>query len=569
VTPEPRPGPRTAKELLRHARWRQWPQLLAASGLAVGNQASEVLVPVVVGVVVDRALVTGDRAALGRWIVVLVALYLVQSLCDRYGQRRTHLGAVLVEQDLRLGVLRRVVAPVGGAERGRLPGELVAITTTDVWRIAFVNYLVPLAAAALVGVAVGAAALLASSIPVGLTALLAAPVVLLAVHALGRPLQARNEAQQERAAEATGVAVDLVRGVRVLKGIGAETPARARYRTVSRRSLGAALALARADAAHQGGVVLLNGLYLVLVGTVGLVQASHGNLTAGQLVAVIGVAQLLLGPMATVAELSAATAAGRAAAGRVATVLSAPPAVAAGVPDGPEPSGAGALRFDGVRAGPLVDLSLAVAPGEVLGLVTDDPAVAAAVVRCLSREQDPDAGTIALDGVALTDLDPERARAAMVATVHDSALFGDSVAATLASLGADEEAAAEAVAAAQLDDVIQTLPDGLATVLAERGRTLSGGQRQRVALARALAARSPVLVLHEPTTAVDPMTERRIADGLRRVRAGRTTVLVTTSPTLLGATDRVVVLTGGRVAAEGAHADLLGSDPAYRDLVLA
>ncbi len=562
---------RTAKEVLRHARWRQWRQLLAASGLAVTNQASEVLVPVVVGVVVDRALVTGDRGALARWVVVLLALYLVQSLSDRFGTRRTHYGAVLVEQDLRLAVLRRIVAPAGGAEQGRLPGELVAVTTTDVWRIAFVNYLVPLAAAALVGVGVGGAALLASSVPVGLTALVAAPLVLGAVHLLGRPLQARNEAQQERAAEATGVAVDLVRGVRVLKGIGAEGAARSRYRTVSRGSLGAALALARVDAAHQGGVVLLNGLYLVLVGAVGLVQASHGALTPGELVAVVGVAQLLLGPMATVAELSAATAAGRAAAGRVATVLSAPPAVGGSADIAGSAAGevVGALRLERVAHGALAELSLDVEPGSLVGLAVDDAATATALVRVLARELDPDAGTLVLDGVDVLAADPDGIRRSLLVAGHDGALFDDTLADTLVALGAEPDAVAEAAEAARLDDVVAALPDGMATVLAERGRTLSGGQRQRVALARALAARPPVLVLHEPTTAVDPVTEKGIADGLRRVRAGRTTVVVTTSPTLLAATDRVVVLAGGRVVGDGAHADLLATSAAYRDLVLA
>ncbi len=559
----------TPRGLLRHARWLHWRHLLAASGLAVANQASEVLVPIVVGVVVDRALVTGDRGALARWLAVLVVLYLVQSLSDRFGQRRTHFGAVLVEQDLRLGVLHRVVAPVGGAERGRLPGALVSITTTDVWRIAFVNYVVPLTAAAIVGVTVGSSALLAFSVPVGLTALLAAPVVLGLVQLLGRPLQDRNAAQQEQAAEASGVAVDLVRGVRVLKGIGAERPAQVRYRAVSRRSLSAALSLARADVAHQGAVVALNGMYLVLVGTVGLVQASHANLTPGQLVAVIGVAQLLLGPMATVARLSAATAAGRSAASRVSSVLAAPPGVAPGDANDPAPTDVGALCFDRVTIGPVADLSLTVATGELVGLVVDDPAVAEAIVRCLSREQDPDAGTISLDGILLATADPDRVRVAMLATVHDSALFEDSLSATLASLGGDETAVAEAADAAQLDDVIRALPEGMATVLAERGRTLSGGQRQRVALARVLAARPPVLVLLEPTTAVDPVTERRVAEGLRRVRAGRTTVVVTTSPILLQATDRVVVLAGGQVTAEGSHGYLVTTDPAYRDLVLA
>ncbi|MGW1934268.1 ATP-binding cassette domain-containing protein, partial [Streptomyces sp. NPDC001919] len=100
-------------------------------------------------------------------------------------------------------------------------------------------------------------------------------------------------------------------------------------------------------------------------------------------------------------------------------------------------------------------------------------------------------------------------------------------------------------------------------------RSLSGGQRQRVALARALAADRPVLVLHDPTTAVDTVTESRIAAGLREVRRDRTTVLVTTSPALLAVTDRVVVLEDGAVRAAGHHTELLAADATYRAAVLA
>lgn len=557
----------SAREVLRFARWRQWRQLVAASLLSIANQTGEVLTPIVVGVVIDRAVVTGDGAALLRWSVVLVALYLAQSLSYRYGQRRTHYGAVLVEQDLRLAVLARIVAPVGGAERGRLPGDLVSVNTVDVWSIAFVNYLVPLTAAALVGVVVGGAVVTTYSVPVGIVVLAGAPPVLALVHLLGRPLQVRNQAQQEGAADAAGVAVDLVRGVRVIKGIGAERSAQVRYRDVSRRSFDAALALARADAAYQGVVILLNGLFLVAVGYVGLAQASQGSLTFGQLVAVIGVAQFLLGPMATIAEFSAASAAARASAGRVADVLAAPAAVAPGTV---APTvGAGGLSFHDVAVGPLTSLNLAVAPGEVLGVVAADPAAAAAFVRCLSRELDPEHGTVKLDGVSLTELAPDDARVQMLATVHDTALFDESVHAALVSLGAGPETVDRAIAAAQLGDVLQARPGDGGTSVSERGRSLSGGERQRVALARSLTSSAPVLVLHEPTSAVDSVTERRIAQAAVDLRRGRTTVLVTTSPALLQVTDRVVMLADDGVAAEGTHGHLLATAPAYRELVLA
>jgi len=129
--------------------------------------------------------------------------------------------------------------------------------------------------------------------------------------------------------------------------------------------------------------------------------------------------------------------------------------------------------------------------------------------------------------------------------------------------------AAAALVASAADEVIASLPGGVDTDLTERGQSLSGGQRQRLALARALAAEPPVLVLHEPTTAVDAVTEARIAAGLRSHRAGRTTVVVTTSPALLAAADVVVLLEGGRVVDTGTHADLVARNPRYAEVVLA
>jgi putative ABC transport system ATP-binding protein len=125
------------------------------------------------------------------------------------------------------------------------------------------------------------------------------------------------------------------------------------------------------------------------------------------------------------------------------------------------------------------------------------------------------------------------------------------------------------MAAADADEVVRALPHGPGGRIGEQGRALSGGQRQRVALARALAADPPLLVLHEPTTAVDAATEAKIAAGLRTLRAGRTTLLVTTSPILLRGCDRVLLLDHGSVRAQGTHRELNREQPGYRTAVMA
>ncbi|HSK95692.1 MAG TPA: ABC transporter ATP-binding protein, partial [Euzebyales bacterium] len=203
--------------------------------------------------------------------------------------------------------------------------------------------------------------------------------------------------------------------------------------------------------------------------------------------------------------------------------------------------------------------------GELLGIVAPDPAAANALLACLGREVDPSEGVVELDGVAVPALTIDEVRAAMLVAAHDADLFEGSLISNVSSSTVDERV----LVAAGADEVAHALPDGVRTELTERARSLSGGQRQRVALARALAVDAPVLVLHDPTTAVDAVTEARIAEGLRELRAGRTTILVTTSPALLAVADRVVVLANGTIAAEGVHQDLAATNADYRTAVLA
>jgi putative ABC transport system ATP-binding protein len=259
----------------------------------------------------------------------------------------------------------------------------------------------------------------------------------------------------------------------------------------------------------------------------------------------------------------------RGSASRLASMLSTPPAVSPGADVLSSPV-RGEVRFRAVSHAELRGLDLHVPAGEFVGVVTPDPAVAGALLACLGREVDPSAGSVELDGVALPSLEIDHLRAAVLVAAHDADLFeGTLISNVSARLAATIDVDERVLVAAGADEVAHALPDGVHTELTERARSLSGGQRQRVALARALAVDAPVLVLHDPTTAVDAVTEARIAGGIRELRAGRTTILVTTSPALLAVADRVVVIENGTVTAEGAHQDLAASHPTYRSAVLA
>ncbi|MFF1419947.1 ABC transporter ATP-binding protein [Streptomyces sp. NPDC058280] len=555
--------------VLRRALADQRRRVVGASLLGTAHQACEALVPVVIGLVIDEAVATGSSGALLRWLLVLAGLFLVLSTCYRNSARLTEGAGEGAAHRIRQDLADRVLDPRGGADSGRLPGALTAVATGDARRVGSVVSALPYALSAVAGLAVSAVALLRISVPLGLLVLLGVPPLLWIGHLISRPLERRSEAEQEHAAHASGVAADLVSGLRVLKGIGAESAAVSRYRETSRSSLSAALRAAGSRAWHDGAILALTGIFIAVIGLVGAHLAMRGTISVGELVAAVGLAQYLLGPFQLLTYVNGEFAQGRASAGRVAEILASTPAVVAGKATLPEPV-LGRLRLRGVTQGALRGVDLDIAPGSLVGVVTRDPAAANDLLLCLGRELDPAEGTVELDGVPLTDLDPGDIRRMILVAHHDADLFEDSLLANVRA-GADTARAeiGPALAASAADDVARALPEGVDTVLTERGRSLSGGQRQRVALARALAADPPVLVVHDPTTAVDTVTEARIAARLRDLRRSRTTVLVTTSPALLAGTDVVVMLDNGRVTARGSHPELVGAHETYRSAVLA
>lgn len=560
------PTPASGKQLLRAALGAQRRRLAASSVLFAAHQGGEALVPLLIGVVIDQAVAGGDTAALLWWLGALAGVFLVLSLAWQLGLRRAQLAALRAGQRVRLDLAARVLHPCGGADDARLPGELVNVATEDAARLGRVGFGLPPAVSALAGVGVAAAALLWVSVPLGLVVLFGTPPLLAGLRLLSRPLEHRSRAEQHQAGQASGIAADLVDGLRVLKGAGAAQQARERYRVASRSSLAATLRATRAQAVYKGGFLAANGVLLALVALVGGLLAMGGEISPGELVAGVGLAQYLIGPLGVFGWFTGVLAQGRASADRVAAVLSAPPAVTAGAGALPTPV-RGELALCGVREGALAGVELTAHAGELLGVVAE-PAEATALLRCLGRDADPQAGHVAIDGVALAELDPADVRSVVLVSAHDAALFEDSLAANAAAAARPGAHVDAAMRAARADDVARALPGGAASTVGEAGRSLSGGQRQRVALARALAADPPVLVLHDPTTAVDPVTEARVAEGLRELRRGRTTILVTTSPALLAVADRVVVLVDGMAGAEGTHAELARTCGAYRRAVL-
>ncbi|BFU45166.1 ABC transporter transmembrane domain-containing protein [Krasilnikovia sp. MM14-A1004] len=568
----------TAREVLRDAVGGQRRLVAAAAVLAAGHQIGEAAVPVLIGWIIDRAMTgRGGPATLLGGLVLLAAAFAALSLSFKYGLRLGERAAFRSAHHLRMRIVGRLFDD-RGARTGRLTGELVNLSTDDAQLVGDTNLAWPRAVAAVVGLLAGGAALLSYSVVLGAVVLVAVPVLLRVSHVSGRPLARRAEAGQGQAAAASGLATDLVAGIRTLKGIGAERAAALRYRATSQRSRDAAIRVAAAQSALDGSMIVMTGVLLAVVAALGGHLAATGRISIGDLVAAVGLAQFLVWPLSQFSWVNGQLATGRAGAARIADLLASPPAIHSGTLA--VAAVRGALRVHAVTYRNLVDVDFTVGAGEFVGVVTT-PAEAADLLDCLRRRALPDRGAITVDGVPLTDLDARTARRVLLVADHHADLFAGTVAGNVAASRTTTSAMTVAaketgtvagnaasgtgmVAVALTAARIDGLADGADTVVTPHGGSLSGGQRQRVALARAIAADPPVLVLHDPTTAVDAVTETAIAAGLRRARRGRTTLLITTSPALLDTADRVIHLRGGAVAGTGAHRDLAAADPGYR-----
>ncbi len=539
------------------------------------------MVLVVVGAVIDRAVATGDVSSLLLWVGLLALLFVCLSASGCSAIWVNDRAALNVAHDVRMKVVGRVLEPGGiPAEKAAPPGELVSLATSDADQIGASAFALASLAGAVSALVVSAVVLLGISVSMGLVVLLGLPPLLVLIRFAVRPLARRAETEQAAVAGAVAVATDVIGGLRVIKGLGAELTAALRYRLASRKSLTASLASAKVEAAGVGVLLSLTGAFMAVVALVGGRQAASGEISIGQFIAAVGLTQFLIGPFSRLAEVGALFARARASAGRISTLLETPTAVSddprkdfprKDVPRKDVPRNAaatveprGRIAFDSVAYGPVRNLTVNIGPGEFVGIAAGGEE-AEALIPLLERSTDPDSGTIYLDDAPLPSLPLDALHEAVLVAPHDPELFSGTLA---ENVHPDEKRREAALVAAGADEVAGALPNGALTTLGEGGRSLSGGQRQRVALARALASGAPVLVLHDPTTAVDAVTEHGVAERLRAVRAGRTTILVTTSPALLSVSQRVLFIRDGAVAAEGTHRSLVASSEAYREVVL-
>jgi ABC-type multidrug transport system fused ATPase/permease subunit len=334
----------------------------------------------------------------------------------------------------------------------------------------------------------------------------------------------------------------------VLRGIGGESAFFRRYHDRSQEVRHTGVRVALPQSTLDAGQVFLPGVFIVIVTWLGARLALDGEIGVGELIAFYGYAVFLVLPLRTAAEAVDKITRALVGARRMLDVLEVKG-------DTPEPDAPAAEPPPGA---PLLDplSGLVVEAGKLTCIVSSDPDQAAAVADRLGRFGGDD--SVLLGDVPLAELPTEVVRRRIVVSEADPMLFSGTLRQVLDPWGRfDDDDILAAVSVADAEDVLDALPEGLDTSVDERARSFSGGQRQRLVLTRALLSDAEILVLVEPTSAVDAHTEARIARRLHYARAGRTTVIASTSPLVVDQADRVVLIEGGRVVAEGTHRELL------------
>jgi ABC-type multidrug transport system fused ATPase/permease subunit len=434
-------------------------------------------------------------------------------------------------------------------------GEVVAIGTNDLSHLGNAMDITARAGGAVVSFLLVAVILLRTSTTLGLVVLLGVPLLLLAIGPLLKPLQKRNLAQREMMGELSNLATDIVGGLRVLRGIGGEAAFHERYVRDSQKVRRAGVQVGRLQSLLDAAQILLPGIFVVLVVWLGARFAVQGRISAGELVAFYGYAAFLMIPLRTATEFANKWIRALVAARRVVRVLALEPEEPdTSTGEGPAPEAE------------LVDVAsgLRLPHGRITAVVSNPPEASAEIADRLGRYAP---GEVRWGDVPLASLPREVVRRRIVVSDTGSTLFSGRLDRQVDVRGNGEAGVAAALFAASADDILETLPDGMHSVVTERGRSFSGGQRQRLVLARALAAEPEILILVEPTSAVDAHTEARVATRLRDHRKGRTTMVATSSPLLLDHVDAVAFVEHGRVVAFGRHRDLLHDVPAYRAVV--
>jgi ATP-binding cassette, subfamily B, bacterial len=567
------PKDRWLRRLAAHC-WRYRNLTLMALGGSLLATVATAVIPLIQRNIIDNAILTHRQQI---WPGALLMIFAALLTFGGVYVRRYRGGQLSldVQHSLRtelFGSLSRL----DGARQDQLhTGQIVSRSISDLNMVQSLLSMVPMLMGNIVLFILSLAFMAFLSPLLTVIALAVGPALwLIAIRSRSRLFPASWDAQQQ-AANVAGVVDGAITGVRVVKGFGQEEQEIERLEGASRWLYASRVRAVRLMARYNPALQAVPALGQVGVLALGGWLAIHHSITIGTFFAFSAYLAQLVGPVRALTGLVTIGQEARASVIRVYEVIDSRP-VLTEKPDAVALSpGARDVELDEVSFGyvpsepVLRGLSLRVRPGETLALVGTSGSGKSTISLLLPRFYDVRGGAVRIGGRDVRDVTLDSLRASIGLVLEDSFLFSDSVRANIAYGRPDAtmEQVVAAARAAEADEFIASLPQGYDTVIGEQGLTLSGGQRQRVSLARALITDPAILVLDDATSAIDSRVEAQIHATLRKVMAGRTTLLIAHRRSTLQLADRIAVLDEGRLVDEGTHEELTARCPLYRLLL--
>jgi ATP-binding cassette subfamily B protein len=547
--------------------------VLVSLGLAAVAMGTGVLIPFLVGRTVDE--IRGDGADLWPLAIAVAAagaLRLAFSVSRRIVAGQVSLG---VEYDLRNRMYQHLHSLELSFFDTQQTGQLMSRATVDLQAVRFfLGYGLIFILQSALTIVIAATVMLVLDPWLALIALAPMPFVIWTSFRYGRLNRPASQEVQQRIAELTAEAEENIGGVRVVKAFAQEDRQLRRFDRATRRVFDQSMVSTRLRAFYSPLIGFLPQLGLAALLFVGGKQVIDGQLSEGDFVAFYGYVLLLTGPMRMLGMALGMAQRAVASGERVFQLLDREPRLTSPPDAPPLPAGGGRVELRDVTFGyeghepVLRGIDLEVEPGRTVAIVGPTGSGKTTLVMLIPRLYDVSEGAVLVDGVDVRSVDPASLRREVAVVSDDAFLFSASLRDNIAYArpeASDDEVVRAAVRAG-LEGLLDDLPDGLDTLIGERGLTLSGGQRQRVAIARALLAEPRILILDDATSSVDATTESQIKSALAEVMDGRTTFVIAHRLSTIALADEVVVLEDGEVAARGTHHELLEDSPLYREI---